>query len=146
MQQSKRFRHGEFRFLERVQMGGNKIIAGIGKIGSGQVGVKEAAVAEISAGAVGIGQVAFVEVCFFGYTIGDDSPLQTQTHKGVVADIAGVKFQPLNSLNFGPIDAHQLTVLKFRPLKRAIFDVDETQIAVLELAVTEGAALELGLA
>ena len=127
-------------------MSGNEIIAGIGEISAGQVGVKKAAFAEVGAGAVGIGQITLVKVGFFGHTISDDSPLQIQPHEGVVTEIAGVKFQPLNSLNFGPIDAHQLAILKFGSLKGAIFDLNETQIAILELAVAESAALKVGLA
>jgi hypothetical protein len=146
VQQRQCFGHGEFCFLERVQVGGNEIITGIGKIGPGQVGVEETTFTKIGAGAVGIGQVAFIKIGFFGYTIDDDSTFQIQPHEGVVTEITGVKFGPLNPFNFGPIDAHQLAILKFGALKGAIFDVDEAQIAVLELAVTECAALELGLA
>ncbi len=87
-------------------MGRNEIIAGIGEIGAGQVGVEKAAVVEIGAGAVSVGQVALVKVGFFGHAIGDDGPLQIQPHEGVVTEITGVKFGPLNPLDFGPIDAH----------------------------------------
>ena len=71
MQEGHGFGEGEFGLFEGVEVGGDGIVHGAGKVCAGEIGMQEAAVGEVCIGAVCVTEIGVLKGNIFGDTPGE---------------------------------------------------------------------------